>query len=217
MALSIAYAPPVSLVACPFCREMFEEAERETCPHCDVRLTDFAKLPPSADAALEDDGIPVEPHHEPLPHSDLRRGKGAVLALGIAGLALFFLPWVWMTLPQTQTFTGFDLARRLGWSWGGAVAWVVLVPTVLSRRSIAQLRGARVAATFLSAVPALTVALLLARPPHSALVPVRFNWGWPMYATFAVSLASAIVSLRLGGRVDDLAVTRGTSAGQTLH
>jgi hypothetical protein len=122
-----------------------------------------------------------------------------------------------MTLPQTQTFTGFDLARRLGWSWGGAVAWVVLVPTVLSRRSIAQLRGARVAATFLSAVPALTVALLLARPPHSALVPVRFNWGWPMYATFAVSLASAIVSLRLGGRVDDLAVTRGTSAGQTLH
>jgi hypothetical protein len=197
---------------------MFEAGERETCPHCDVRLTEFEKLPPSAEAAaLEDDGIPVEPQHEPLPHGDLRRGKGAVLALGVAGLGCFFLPWVFMTMPQIETFTGFDLARRLGWSWGAAVAWVVLVPTVLSRRSIGQLRGARVAATFLSLIPAVTVGLLLARPPHSTLVPVRFVWGWPMYATFAVSLASAIVSLRLGGRIDDLHVTRGTSAGQTLH
>jgi len=197
---------------------MFEGGERETCPHCDVRLTEFEKLPPSAEAAaLEDDGIPVEPHHEPLPHADLRRGKGAIVALGVVGLALFFLPWVRMTLPQIESFTGFELARRLGWSWGAAVSWVVLVPTVLSRRSIAQLRGARVAATFLSLVPAVTVCLLIARPPHSALVPVQFAWGWPMYVTLAVSLASSIVSLRLGGRIDDLAVMHGTSAGQTLH
>jgi hypothetical protein len=122
-----------------------------------------------------------------------------------------------MTLPDIQTLSGFDLARRLGWAWGAAVAWVVLVPTVLSRRSIMQLRGARVAAVFLALVPAVTVAILLARPPHSTLVPVRFDWGWPMYATLGVSLLAAAVSLSLGGRIDDIETVRGSSAGQTLH
>ncbi len=195
---------------------MFEQSEEKVCPHCDVPLTDFAKLPRSHDA-LEDDGIPVEPQHEPLRMTDMRRGKGATLALALAGLTLFFLPWVRVTLPDEATYTGFELARRLGWAWGAACAWVVLVPTVLSRESIAQLRGARVAATFLAAIPAVTVAILLARTPHRTLVPVRFDWVWPMYATMVVSLVASIVALRLGGRMDDLKVARGTSRGQTLH
>jgi hypothetical protein len=217
MVSSIAYAPRVPLLACPFCREMFEHKERGTCPHCDVPLTAFEKLPPSYEAALEDDGIPVAPEHEPLPPRDLRRGKGAIALLAFAGLVLFFLPWVDMTLPEVTTFSGFDLARRLGWAWGAACAWVVLVPTVLSRRSIAQLRGARVIATFLAAIPAVTVAILLARAPHRGLVPVKFVWGWPMYATLLVSCAASVVSLRLGGPLDDVAVRRGSSRGQTLH
>ena len=40
---------------------------------------------------------------------------------------------------------------------------------------------------------------------------------WPMYATVLVSAISAIVSARLGGRIDDVKVTRGTSRGHTLH
>jgi hypothetical protein len=92
---------------------------------------------------------------------------------------------------------------------------MVLVPTVLSRRSIAQLRGARAIAVFLAFVPAFTVALLLAFPPHRAFL--RFTWGWPMYGTVVVSLAAAVSSLRLGGRIDDITVTRGTSQGQTRH
>ncbi len=217
MSTLIAYAPRVSLVACPFCREMFDRGERETCPHCDVALAAFDKLPPSAEASLDEDGVPIEPEHAPLPLADLGRGKWPILGLGLAGLVLFFLPWINMTLPDIQTLSGFDLARRLGWAWGAAVAWVVLVPTVLSRRSIMQLRGARVAATFLALVPAVTVAILLARPPHSALVPVRFDWEWPMYATLGVSLLAAAVSLRLGGRIDDIETAHGSSAGQTLH
>jgi hypothetical protein len=197
---------------------MFQDGEQELCPHCDVPLAAFEKLPKSHDAALVDDGgIPVEPQHEPLRMTDMRRGKGAITVLALAGLALIFFPWVTVTLPNEATYTGFELARRLGWAWGAACAWVVLVPTVLSRESIGQLRGARVIATFLSLVPAVTVGVLFARTPHRDMVPVRFDWMWPMYATVLVSLAAAVVSLRLGGRIDDLEVTRGTSQGNTLH
>jgi hypothetical protein len=217
MTVSMTYAPRVPLVACPFCREMYEESERETCPICGVALTPFEKLPPSPESRVDDDGIPVEPQHEPLRMTDMRRGKGALTALGFMGLVLFFLPWVHMTRPEVTTFSGFDLARRLGWSWGAAVCWVVLLPTVLSRESIHQLRGARVAAAFLSCVPAVTVALLLARPPAGGLVPIHFDWGWPMYATLAASLVATGFSLRLGGRVDDIRVTRGSSQGHALH
>jgi hypothetical protein len=196
---------------------MFEEGELEACPVCGVKLAAFDKLPPSPEARVDDDGIPVAPEHEPLAPLDLRRGKAILAVLGLAGLVFFFLPWVHMTRPEVTTFSGFDLARRLGWSWGAAVAWVVLLPTVLSRRSIAQLRGARVAAVFLSAIPAVTVGLLLARPPHGGLVPVRFDWGWPMYATLAVSLLASVAAVGLGGRVDDIKVTRGTSSGHALH
>ncbi len=211
------YAPGVSLLACPFCREMFEQGEQQVCPHCDVPLAAFEKLPRSHEAALDDHGIPVEPQHEPLRMTDMRRGKGATLLLAMLGLTFLFLPWVTVTLPDEATYTGFELARRLGWAWGAGCAWVVLVPTVLSRESIGQLRGARVVATFLSAIPAITVAILLARSPHRELVPVRFAWGWPTYATLFVSLAAVGVSLRLGGPIDDVRVTRGTSSGEMLH
>jgi hypothetical protein len=122
-----------------------------------------------------------------------------------------------MTLPDVRSISGFDLARRLGWSWGAAVAWVVLVPTVLSRRSIAQLRGARVAAAFLALVPAVTTVILLARPPRAGIVPIRITYDWPLFATLAVSAVAFAVAVRLGGRVDDIKVSRGTSQGQALQ
>ena len=215
MRTSIRYSPPVPLVACPFCREMFEEEEASTCPLCGVALTAFEKLPPSHDATY--DAIPVAPEHEPLPATYMGRGKGAIAALSVLGLALFFLPWVHMTLPDVVRYSGFDLARRLGWSWGSAVAWVVLVPTVVSRKSIAQLRGARVAAAFLAAVPAVTAAVLLLRPPHGGLVPIRFTFDWALYGTMGVSIAAAAVALFLGGRADDIKVARGNSHGHLLH
>ncbi len=40
----------MGLLACPFCREMFEEGEAKTCPVCGMALTEFAKLPPSIEA-----------------------------------------------------------------------------------------------------------------------------------------------------------------------
>jgi hypothetical protein len=217
------YAPRrvSNLVACPFCRELFTRGESTHCPACGLALTDLAKLPPSADAlAIEDDfGIPTQPHLETLPATYLRRGRGALLALGVLGLAAFFLPWIHMSVPDVRVMTGFDLARRTGFTWSVAVAWFVLLPMVLTRRSIDKMRGARVAAAFLSAVPVVTTSILLASPPHSRYYPVVFHWGAGLYASLALGIAATIVSVRFGGAIDDVTVARGKVAGSgaTLH
>jgi hypothetical protein len=212
--------PPVSLDACPFCRELFEPGEARECPTCGIRLADVTKLPPSP-TLQADLGEPEEalaPEHELLPRTYPGRGRGALVGLSLVGVALFLSPWIDATFPYTVTMTGFDLAHRMGWPWGALVAWVVLLPTVASRRTIAQLRGARVAAAFLSAMPALTGAILLAFPQRgSALVPVRFHFDAALYATVGVALVAIAFSVRLGGRLDEVVVTKGTSAGETLH
>ena len=215
---SFGYPERVGLLACPFCREMFEEGEDKACPVCGMALTKFEKLPVSLDAIHDEGGVPLAPELENLPWTFLGRGKGPLLLLGIAGAVLFFLPWVRLTLPYIDAKSGFDLAhQRIGWLWAAFVGWTVLVPTVLSRRSIVQMRGARVAAAFLSAIPAVSVAILLARPPHGGLMKVSFTWDWPIYAMLGVSLVAIAFALRLGGSAADIKVARGTSRGQDLH
>jgi len=207
----------MSLLACPFCREMFKRGERDACVVCGVKLVPFETLPPSADA-LSEDGVPQEPEMETLPLTYLGRGRGLIAALAIVGLVAFFLPWIHLTMPDDTVLSGCSLAQRLGWMWGAGVAWFILVPTVLSRRTIFQLRGARVAAAFLASVPGLTTVVLLTRPPHGAHgVPVRFTFEPALYATLALSLVACGVALTLGGRGDDIRVRRGTSAGQLVH
>jgi len=206
------------LLACPFCREMFEEGEAKACPVCGMELTKFEKLPPSLDAIHDEGGVPLAPELELLPLAYLGRGKGPLVVLAMLGVVLFFLPWVRLTLPYIDAKSGFDLAhQRIGWLWASFVGWTVLIPTVLSRRNIAQLRGARVAAAFLAAIPAVAVTILLSKPPHGGIVPVRYTWDWPIYAMLAVSLTAIVFAVRLGGHADDIKVARGTSQGQHLH
>lgn len=214
----VGYAPRVSLLACPFCREMFEEGEAEACPVCGMKLAKLEKLPPSLDAMHDEAGVPTTPELELLPWSYLGRGRGLLVALAAVGIVLFFLPWVRLTLPYIDAKSGFDLAhQRIGWLWASFVGWSVLIPTVLTRRTIAHLRGARVAAAFLSAIPAVAVGILLSKPPHGGRIPVRYTWDWPIYAVLAVSLVAVLVSVRLGGPIDDIRVSRGTSKGQPVH
>jgi hypothetical protein len=89
----------------------------------------------------------------------------------------------------------------------------------MSRRSIDQLRGARVAAAFLSFVPVVTTSILWLLPPHGRYIPIQFVWGWGLYATWAIGLVATFASIRLGGRIDDIRVSRGSLAGRapTLH
>jgi hypothetical protein len=211
------YHGDVALFACPFCRDMFERAETESCPVCGVPLVAFDKLSPSAEA-LAEDGAPIAPEHELLPRTYMGRGRGAIAGLALLGLVAFFLPWVHVTMPDTVDYSGLAIAMRLGWAWGAGVAWFVLAPTVLSRRTIMQMRGARVAATFLSAIPGMTAAMLLARPPHgSHRVPLHFTFEPALYATLGLSLLAVGFAVLFGGPLDEIRVQHGTSRGQTVH
>ncbi len=183
---------------------------------CGMSLVAFEKLPPSHDA-MSEDGVPVDPASEPLKWTYVARGRGLLAVCGLLGIALFFFPWIHVTLPDDVRLTGFFLARRLGWAWGAGVGWLVLIPTVLSRRSIVKMRGARVAAAFLAAAPLITCVILWLRPPHGGLVPLRFTYEPAFWLSLGLSAVALVLSLRFGGRVDDIEVSRGTSHGQVLH
>ena len=207
------------LYACPFCREMFKPGEARTCPECGVGLTPLSKLPPSAEAQAEDEPLEeVPPHMETLPWRYAGRGRGFLLGLAILGLGLFFAPWVRETAPEIQTLSGAEFARRLGWLWAPAVAWFVMIPLVLSRRSIYKMRGARVAVAFLAGM-VLTTALVRMgfTPPSSPLRPLRFEWGWGLYATAIAAAVAVLAAARFGGKLDDVPTNRPRRGDETLH
>lgn len=207
-----------NLVACPFCRELFERGEAQTCPMCGVALTDVSKLPPSPDPSDESYEEPLPPHMEPLGWAYLGRGRGALIVLALAGLAMFFAPWVIEQAPEIRTLSGFALARRLGWLWAPAIAWFVLLPLVISRRSIYKMRGARVAVAFLATIVLTTVGVRLAfAPVSSVLRPVRFVWGYGLYATGVAGALTLLMAARFGGRLDDIPTQQARRGDETLH
>jgi hypothetical protein len=203
---------------------LFTPLEGPRCPHCDIELVPLRRLPPSPEAAQEQAERDAEltPEDLPLPFTFWRRGRGALLLLACSGLALFFVPWVELTSPRSVALSGFDLARgSAGWLWGGALAYFLLVPLVLSRRTVWAMRGARVICTAFSAMTLGEVAMLLLVPPaQHPLVTVLFEFEWGLYASGVVSVAATAFAVRLGGRLDDmrdLGPAPETSAGQPVH
>ena len=183
---------------CPFCREVLKQGDQTHCPLCGVKRMEVENHP--SEVHIEEEQTPLASEHAPLPLTDLGHGRGVLIAFAWAGMAVFFLPWIHVTLPETVDLSGVDLARKLGWVWASEVAWFTLLPLVVSRRSRAQLQGARVPAFFLSAIPSITIMNLLMSPPKGRLVPLRFTYGWPLWATLCLSIAACVIAVaRLGG------------------
>ncbi len=199
----VGYAPSLpmaaGLVACPFCREMFEAGEHAACPECDVALVATHRLP-KTQAELDAEAARTPPDEIQLPWAYAGRGRGLIVGLAAAGLAAFLLPWVRESIPERQVLSGLDLARRLGWLWAPAVAWFVMIPLVITRRSVARMRGARVAIGFLAAVALATVVVrVLNAPASTALRTIRFAWGEGLWATAAIGAATLFAAARFGG------------------
>jgi hypothetical protein len=197
------------LLACPFCRTMYRRGEGKSCTVCGVALVPFERLPPSADALAEEPLAPVMPEDELLPWSYWGRGRGALLLLSALGLGCFFMPWVRIELPEVALRSGFELARgRAGWLWGGATGWLVLIPLVLTRRTIYKLRGIRPIAIAFSAMTGGEIALMIALPPRARYVPVEIHWAFGLYGSLATSIVATAVALVLGGALPRPPVVR---------
>jgi hypothetical protein len=195
----------MGLVACPFCRELFKPNERASCPVCGMKLESLAKLPLSHDAVTDGHAI-TAPEMERLPFHSTSRGRGWLVGLAACGLAFFLLPWVHRTLPDDLVLTGAGVAGRLGWPWACGVAWFLLIPFTLSRRTPHDMATGRVAVAFLAAIPGVTAIALFANPPRPQRLPMglelplKFTWGWALYATLATSIVAIVVACAFGGK-----------------
>lgn len=191
-----------TLLACPFCRELYERDESELCRVCGVALKPLADLPPSLEVQLEleREFELIPPEDRPLPWHDLGRLRGP-LVLGCAlGLAAFFTPWLELTQPETVSLSGFELAETRGtWFAGGAVGWFVCIPLALSRRSVRQMRGVRLILALFCALTACQASVLWLFSPTEAVIPLRYEWGWGIHLSFALSLATTALALGFGG------------------
>lgn len=215
------------LLACPFCRELFDASEANRCPECDIPLVTLAQLPPSLELSDEQSaGWEQDPPEDrPLPWLHLGKGRGLLLGVAIASLLCFALaPWVDITSPTTATRSGYSLARGpIGWLWGGAVAWGVTLALVVSRRSCRQMWGVRpILALFAALTGSEIVLLLWLSPEGNAHLRYHYQWAWGLYASLALSVVGVLVALRFGGRQPPLTerpVLQGSlrDARQLLH
>jgi hypothetical protein len=218
--VSYASAAPMSagLTACPFCRQMFDASELTSCPDCGLALKDLTKLPPSYDARIEYPEEPIPPHMETLPWTYLGRNRGLLLLLSVAGLGAFFAPWIREAAPEIRTLSGYGLALLRGYFWAPAVAYFVMIPLVITRRSIYKMRGARVAVAFLAGIVITTVAIRLGFTPKSTLLrQVHVEWDWGLYLTGLLGLASLAAAIGFGGRLDDLPTIQQRRGDEILH
>ena len=160
------------LYACPFCRELYQQGEVEVCPECDIPVKPLTELPLSPEAqALEEQIVP--PEHESFSWLYAGRARGPLVVVALCGIGAFFAPWLNQTAPYELHWSGFEFARQLPWLWAAGVAWPVMLAVVISRRSIHQMRGARVAVAFLATMVVATVVMRWARSFTSKLAVPR--------------------------------------------
>lgn len=168
---------------------------------CGVRLEGLGALPPSYEVReqLAREWEQTAPEDRPLSWRNWGHGRGLLALCSVLGLSLFFGPWIELTRPNLESLSGFDLASTRGfWFGGGAAAWLVNLPLVVSRRTLNQMRGVRIVCTLLCALTACQALLLITLAPQSELIPVQYAWGWAFWGSSLVSVVAALLAANFG-------------------
>lgn len=203
-----------ALLACPFCRELYAHGERRTCPTCGLPLQRVEDLPPAA-VVGDELAEPLALEDVVLPWTFTGAGRGMLFGLAVLGLSSFFLPWAHELAPERRTLSGPELAMKLGTMWSPFVAFFVTLPLVATRRTLAKMRGARVAVMFLAAMSAIASLTRILFPPQGTrLDPHTVKWGIGLYASFAISLVVVVAAARFGGATTAPAQLRGAAPKQ---
>jgi hypothetical protein len=207
-----------NLVACPFCRQLFAQGEVTRCPECGVDVVASHKLPPSLEAQALQAADPIPPEYERLPWMFLGRGRGLLLALAAAGIALLFAPWLHEHAPEIRVLSGFEFARKLGWLWAAPVAWFIMFAVVLSRRTIYHMRGSRLAVILLAVMVLMTVVWrIVLLPAPDRFLTRRYEWGWGLYGSGVLALAAIAAAIRFGGSLRDMPTAAKRQGNETVH
>ena len=142
-----------------------------------------------------------------------------MLAIAAMGAASFFGPWLVQAAPEIRTWSGVQFAQRLGWLWGAGLVWPVIAALVVTRKTIRQMLGVRLALCIFFSVPLTTVIARIAiAPTKSPYVTLHYEWGWGMYLCAAVAAVGMITAWRFGGSRIDVTTTQDLrSHDETLH
>lgn len=137
------------ILFCPFCRECFEGEAR--CPEHDLALVPFDQLP----RTLEDEAADIPRDDEEVSAFDGRFGRGFVAAGAATFLVSFAMTFVDITVQGDATgFSGFEAASgRAPNLWTVPFVGALLVAILARRRSLAQMRGARLSVMLLGFAP----------------------------------------------------------------
>jgi hypothetical protein len=196
------------LIGCPFCEELFPEGEATACPVCGVPLRPVDKLPPTYETRLAQAAelAAVAPEDRVVPWWYFRRSRGALILVAMGGLGAFFAPWIVLYKPDEIIYTGLSLSRaRGGWFFGAAAGWFVMIPLVVTRRTVYKMRGVRIITAMFAGLSVVETVELMVFPPHgNRFVPLAFEWGWGLYASLALGILGVVLGARFGGRIDDI-------------
>jgi hypothetical protein len=181
---------------CPFCREGFSDLAR--CPDHDLQLVTLRELGRFYGSYRERD--------QRMAWWSPRLSRGWLALGATATLLAFACPFGRLAGDVAVTNTLFRLARahaiRL---WLVPLGATALLLMLYRRRTPAALRGARLAALFVSCLPSYAVATtwLGARSAAHALsvqraAPIEFHLGFGAWLVWAAGSVLLVASLRLG-------------------